>query len=276
MITTQQKQFFDEQGYLICKELFSQDEIHQYLHHYMEMHHIERARAVEGITNPGDPLVQFPRLMMMHRKDALSLKWLLDIRIAQTLTSLLGSEPYAVQTMMYFKPPQARGQALHQDQYYLRVNPGTCIAAWMALDRCDEENGCLKVVPGSQNWPLLCTTKADTQQSFTDVTVPIPQGTPVVPVILDPGDVLFFNGQVVHGSGPNFSKDRFRRSLIGHYIAGDAREVWKWYRPALRMDGSEVDLDLSQNGGTCGTWVDMEGNPVIEISGDEALATRRE
>jgi ectoine hydroxylase-related dioxygenase (phytanoyl-CoA dioxygenase family) len=178
--------------------------------------------------------------------------------------------------MIYFKPPHARGQALHQDQYYLRVQPGTCIAAWMALDPCDDENGCLRVVPGSQNWPLLCTVKADTTQSFTDVTVNLPEDTEAVPMVMEPGDVLFFNGQVVHGSGPNHSESRFRRSLIGHYIAGDAREVWKWYHPALRMDGSVVELDVSENGGTCGVWVDQDGQPVIEMSGYEGLSTRTE
>ena len=40
---------------------------------------------------------------------------------------LLGREPYAAQTMFYFKPPGARGQALHQDQTPLRVQPGTCL-----------------------------------------------------------------------------------------------------------------------------------------------------
>lgn len=213
---------------------------------------------------------------MPHRWDQPSLRWLLDQRIAQALQELLGLEAYAVQSMIYFKPPQARGQALHQDQYYLRVQPGTCIAAWMALDRCDEENGSLSVVPGSQNWPLLCTTKADTNQSFTDITVPIPEGTAVVPMILEPGDVLFFNGQVVHGSGPNVSQDRFRRSMIGHYVAGDAKEIWKWYHPALRMDGTEIGLEVSQRGGTCGSWVDQEGQPIIETVGYEALATRSE
>ena len=83
-------------------------------------------------------------------------------------------EPVAVQSMFYFKPPGARGQALHQDNFYLRVKPGTCMAAWLPLDDCDEDNGCLQVVPGSQNWSVLCTVPADTTQSFTDVTVPLP------------------------------------------------------------------------------------------------------
>jgi len=215
-------------------------------------------------------------MIHMHRWDTVSLNWMLDPRIAEALTSLMGAEPYAVQTMIYFKPPKARGQALHQDQYYLRVQPGTSIAAWLALDPCDEENGCLKVVPGSQTWPLLCTTKADITQSFTDVTVPIPPGTPVDSVLMDPGDVLFFNGQVVHCSGPNRSTNRFRRSLIGHYIAGEAQKVAEFYHPALRMDGSVIKLETSQDGGSCGIWVDEAGQRVIEMVGIEGLAGRTE
>jgi len=177
----------------------------------------------------------------------------------------LDAEPYAVQTMLYFKPPGARGQALHQDQYYLRVQPGTCMAAWMALDRCDEENGCMQVVPGSHLFPLLCTIEADTQQSFTDVTVPIPEGMPVAPVLMEAGDVFFFNGQLIHGSFPNQSQDRFRRSLIGHYIVGEAEKVSQYYHPVMRMDGSPVELGVSEQGSTCGVWVEENGEPVVEM-----------
>jgi phytanoyl-CoA hydroxylase len=278
MITLEQKKQFDEQGYLVLRGLFSADEVKAFTDHYM-------ALRQEG-TKPGDfsgvdlsssdPLKKFPRMIHMHRWDSISLKWMLDQRIGAALTGLMGTEPYAVQTMLYFKPPKARGQAVHQDQYYLRVQPGTCIAAWMALDPCDEENGCLQVVPGSQNWPLLCTIKADTSQSFTDVTVPLPAGTPVQPVVMAPGDVLFFNGQLVHGSGPNRSADRFRRTLIGHYIAGEASQVAEFYHPALRMDGSVIDLEVGQAGSACGIWVEEDGKPVIKIAEVEALSGRSE
>lgn len=278
MITAKQKQDFDQQGYLIYRGLFHPEEVERLTNHYMDLrmqgNHPGDAYQID--LNSSDPLKIYPRMLMMHHWDATSLNWLLDRRIADILAALLNQEAFAVQTMIYYKPPKARGQALHQDQYYLRVQPGTCIAAWMALDPCDEENGCLRVVPGSQNWPLLCTVKADTTQSFTDITVPVPEGSEVVPMVMHPGDVLFFNGQVVHGSGPNISTNRFRRSLIGHYIAGDAREVWKWYHPVLRMDGSAVDLNVSSSGGTCGIWVDQEGQPVLELSGFEDLAAKTE
>ncbi|MGE5224629.1 MAG: phytanoyl-CoA dioxygenase family protein [Omnitrophica WOR_2 bacterium] len=278
MVTGEQKQFFDTNGYLILRRLFSSSEVEQLTDHYMELRHQGSHPGDSSGVDFGsqDPLKKYPRMIHMHRWDAISLDWMLDRRITSALTALMGREPYAVQTMLYFKPPQARGQAFHQDQYYLRVQPGTCIAAWMALDRCDEENGCLQVVSGSQDWPLLCTVKADISQSFTDITVPIPDGSPIKSMVLDPGDVLFFNGQLVHGSLPNRSTGRFRRSLIGHYIAGEAQKVAEYYHPALRMDGSVIELEESQGGGQCGVWVNRDGSSVVELTGSEGLAGRTE
>ncbi|MBX3051565.1 MAG: phytanoyl-CoA dioxygenase family protein [Caldilineaceae bacterium] len=258
---------FQESGYVVARGLFSQEEAESYGEHFMQM----RASG----TYPGDfagvdltssdPLKRYPRMIHMHRWDDVSLAWMLDARLNEWMTGLLGSAPYAVQTMLYFKPAGGRGQALHQDQYYLKVQPGTCIAAWMALDDCDIENGCLQVVPGTQNLPILCTVQADTTQSFTDVTVPIPDGMQAEPVLMKAGDVLFFNGQLVHGSFPNTSQGRFRRSLIGHYIVGEAQEVAKFYHPVLRMDGTPVELGVSEGGSECGVWVEEEGTPAVKM-----------
>jgi phytanoyl-CoA hydroxylase len=269
MIDDRAKRSFEERGYVVARGLFDPEETACLRDHFTRL---REASAYPGDVvgvEPGsdDPLKKYPRMIHMHRWDAVALDWLLEPRLAHSLTCLLGgTEPFAVQTMLYFKPPGARGQAVHQDQYYLRVKPGTCIAAWMALDPCDEENGCLEVVPGSHDWPVLCTIGADTNESFTDITVPLPDDAELVPVLMDPGDVLFFNGSLVHGSKANRSA-RFRRSLVGHYIEGDARECALWYYPALRLDGSTVELHRSVGGGPCGEWVDRDGRPVIELTG---------
>lgn len=282
MMTEAQIRAYQEQGYLVMQGLFTTDEIAFFKAHYEAMRlqenaemlanvQVEAASAVaDAAANAvadavADPLAIYPRIMQPHRRDETSLQWLIDERLNEVMTALLGEEPFAVQTMFYFKPPGARGQALHQDQYYLRVQPGTCMAAWMAVDDCDEENGCLRVVPGSHIWPLLCLTEADTTQSFTDVTVPLPEGTEAVPVPMRGGDVLFFNGQIVHGSLPNRSQGRFRRALIGHYIVGEARQVYKWYHPVLHMNGRPVEMGVSEVGGTCGVWVDELGENELEL-----------
>ncbi len=285
MLTARQIEQYREDGFFIARGLFAPDEVILLRAHYMALRTgqehpgdyagvpVERIMGDSAKTGDllfedrPDPLKQYPRMIHMHRWDEISLRWLLDERLRDHLVALLGREPYAVQTMLYFKPPGARGQALHQDQYYLKVQPGTSMAAWLALDDCDEANGCMQMVKGSQNWDVLCTIPADTTQSFTDVTVPLPPGVKPTPAIMKAGDVLFFNGQIVHGSYQNTTTDRFRRSLIGHYIVGEAEKVAQFYHPALRLDGSVVDLGTSEGGGSCGIWVERDGRRVIELHG---------
>ncbi len=263
---------FAAQGYTVARGLFSADEVARLRDHYAQMNR-EKREVVDNVVDSDDPLHKHPRIMMPHRWDETSLQWMIDERLNEWLTNILGREPYAVQTMFYFKPPGARGQALHQDQFYLRVDPGTCVAAWMAVDRCDEENGCLRIVPGTHDIPVLCTVDADTDVSFVNDTVELPPGFEPIPLVMDPGDVLFFNGQLVHGSYPNSTADRFRCALIGHYIVGEAEAVAKWYHPVLRMDGTEVEIGVSEQGGPCGVWVDRDGEPMAVLEGVE---TRQE
>ena len=257
---------FKTQGYTLVPSLFSEKEVSFYRDHYMTL---RQAGKYEGdFSGSGqdddDPLKKFPRMIHMHRWDTASLEWLTDARLDRCMTAFLGASPFAVQTMLYFKPPGSRGQALHQDNFYLQVQPGTCCAAWMALDDCDEENGCLQIVPGTHATPELCPEPANLEESFTDVTVPLAEGMRPTPVRMKAGDVLFFNGQLVHGSFPNSSQNRFRRALIGHYVMAEASKVAEFYHPVLRMDSTEVELGVSERGSECGVWVDHNGKPRVE------------
>ena len=279
MTTAEHVTFYQNNGYVVVPGLFSPAEIDRYREHYMELRRYPREGDTAGVqTNiTKDTNTQYPRMIHMHRWDDVSLQWLTDPRLNVIMTALLGREPYAVQTMLYYKPPGARGQALHQDQFYLKVQPGTCMAAWLALDDCDEANGCIQVVPGSHTWDVLCTQPADTTVSFTDITVPLPPGVSSVPVLMKAGDCLFFNGSVVHGSLANTTTDRFRRALIGHYIDGAAEMVGQYYQPVLRMNGEPLPgLAISEGGGACGVWVEKDGTPIMEQVGLESVRRKHE
>lgn len=205
-----------------------------------------------------DPLARHPRLLQVHRHSdqpigPMARRWLLHPRIESVVSALFGEPAFAAQSMVYFKPPGARGQALHQDNFYLSVMPGTCIAAWMALDRADAANGGLAVVPGSHRLDLICPEAADLAQSFVAERTPVPAGLAPVQLELDPGDVLFFNGQTIHGSTPNSTADRWRRSLICHYLPRSSTAINRWYLPLLDFSGGEHRIATSAAGGPCGS-----------------------
>lgn len=249
---------FQQQGYLIVRSLLTMDEVDQLNHHFQRMHDNPPPEYTPKTAEEAnhDPLLMYPRVMQPHRFDQLSKHYLLDARLWAVLRQLLGEEPIAAQSMYYFKPPQARGQALHQDNFYLHVKPGTCLAAWVALDDCDEENGGLQVVPNTQNLEVACPEQADRDLSFFEDYVPPPEGAQPVLATMQAGDVLFFNGNVIHGSLPNRSQTRWRRSFICHYMADSDREIAKSYHPLINADGEEVDRDLASGGGPCGTPIE--------------------
>jgi phytanoyl-CoA hydroxylase len=259
----------EQHGYAMVAGLFSSEEVSRYRDHVLKL---RRAGSYPGdfvgATNTdGDPNARYPRMYHAERWDDLTRQWLLDERLHRCMTTLLGQEVLGAQTMIYFKPPGGRGTALHQDQYYLRVQPGTCIAAWIALERSDEENGCMQVVPCTHNIPLLCLVEADHTTSNVAVTVPIPDDVEVKNIVMEPGDALFFAGQLVHGSLPNTSQDRFRVSLACHYVTANAEKVSQVDRPLYRFDGTLIDVDANETGGHCGVWVDEGDQRRIEMSG---------
>ena len=74
-----------------------------------------------------------------------------------------------------------------------------------------------------------------------------------VPIPVKRGETMFFSGNLIHGSGPNRTKDRWRRTFIGHYIDGASEEVARFYHPVLNMKGEVAgNLRIPEGGGPCG------------------------
>ena len=143
---------FEHDGFLAVRGLFDPSEIDAIRATFMDtakhgpvpgLSDVPKAR--EGApANSSDPLAFYPRMMHPHKHPdkpvgPLAMRYMRDARLRPILAELLGEEPLACQSMFYFKPPGARGQDLHQDNFYLRVKPGTCMAAWLAIDDADEE-----------------------------------------------------------------------------------------------------------------------------------------
>lgn len=220
------KAFYRENGYYVAREVFTGRETEEMVQHFMEMRKEgPKPGDYGGDAGKGeaDPLNKFPRFINMHRWDPKTDAWQKDARLTKPAKELIGDDLVLCQTMLYFKPPGSRGQSPHQDHQYIRKYP--LIGAWMALDRCDEENGRMVTVPGSNKLGILPVKPADMEISFTTGGTVMPQGAREVGIDMEPGDVLYFDGFTIHGSYHNRTLDRFRRSFIVHYFAAHTKEL---------------------------------------------------
>ncbi|MGO4547810.1 phytanoyl-CoA dioxygenase family protein [Paenibacillus sp. 2TAB23] len=258
-LNEEQREQFRTEGYIIVKGLFTEEDVRVIEDRFEAISH----QTIPGLFEPDlsenadDPLKRYPRVMHPHRFDEVAKQYMLHQPVMNVLGELYGEEALAAQSMFYYKPPGSRGQALHQDNFYLQVEPGNCIAAWTAIDAATEENGGLLVVPKTSEHEISCPELADSSESFTTHYVKPPKEHKAMPVIMDKGDVLFFNGNLIHGSYRNKTKDQFRRAFICHYANASATHISNHYRPLLRQDGTPVDLEINPNGGPCGAEFDM-------------------
>lgn len=258
-VTDEQMKSFREKGYCVIDGLYSGQELDA-----IERFFEEWKDSPDGTFDSGGTKVRLGevdsskfqvRAMHPHRRHKQVADWFTQPRVASVLEVLLGKPALGVQTMYYFKPPGASGQGMHQDNFYLLSKPTTCIAAWTPIDGADEENGCLLVTPGSQNRDILCTGSEG--ESWTvkpdGVIGHFPKGQKPVAVPVSRGQTMFFGGNLIHGSGPNKSKTRWRRTFIGHYVDEATESISRFYHPILNMRGEVVSHVVEHaGGGPCG------------------------
>jgi phytanoyl-CoA hydroxylase len=254
-LTQQELSDWDANGFHVARGLFSGAEVAAVRDRFSELG--RAGKPIEGHWAPradsDDILGRYPRVMQPHEIDPANMELFLDPRVHAILQELMAEDVIGCQTMFYFKPPSARGQAFHQDNYYLLVQPYTCIAAWLAVDRSWADNGGLQVCPGTHRLDLECPDHADLSESFVDDFVAPPTGHDPIKLDLAPGDMLFFTGSVIHGSGSNATENQWRRSFISHYMPVSATHIGGWYLAHMYdFDGRAVTRSSSEWGGPCG------------------------
>ncbi|MBI2191224.1 MAG: phytanoyl-CoA dioxygenase family protein [Planctomycetes bacterium] len=241
---------YQRQGFLVVRSLVSSAEVEGLTRHAMDL--LYGRIAVPGVEPPPsgateDQLLQrFSRVHMLHRNDEKSERFLLEPRILDVLEVLIGPDVLALQTMLFYNSPGRGGQGWHQDSFYITTYPDSLIGAWLALDRADEETGCLWIAPGSNHEPIY--PSPDPQSGFvhsdgafgdlhsvqnvshledaTNTLAPVARRYRWMPVVVDPGDVIFFHPHLLHRSWPNRSPDRWRRAFVSHYC--NARSWVPW------------------------------------------------
>ena len=147
--------------------------------------------------------------------------------MAAVLSRLIGPDVKCMQSMLFIKPPGFQGQGWHQDEIYIPTRDRSLTGGWIALDDATEENGCLWVLPGSNKGILYELRSHENPDEFDGTGESYgfdPSGE--IPVEAKTGDVVFFNGYLLHRSFKNRSSS-YRRVLVNHYMNAWSLLPWR-------------------------------------------------
>ena len=233
-LTLGQKEHYNQKGYVILRELFSQTECDDFVGYMMDLH--AGRRKLDGFTlRQAD---EWGRTHTQHAYDPIAMEWLIDVRLRQPLYDCLGEDADGIQTMYFWKGSEQRR---HQDQFYLP----RCISAWIALQDISIENGTIYVQPSSHKNRLI--TRHDFEETgdfhgmdYNDAVDLLfeENNLPEIEVEASPGDVVFFHGVLIHRGGPILNRESFRHVLANHYIP-HGLTGWDLGWPRYSFDGEK-------------------------------------
>nr|XP_022910915.1 phytanoyl-CoA dioxygenase, peroxisomal-like [Onthophagus taurus] len=227
-ITDHQRQFYEDNGYLIIRKLVNENLIDLCLERFLDI--------ANGRVKPDPKMIPMKDIQlkklgktgeMMYYKlndilyDDIFYKYASNKNILNIVSSIIGPTVTACHSMIINKPPHADSDSsrhpMHQDMHYFSFGPANkIVAVWTAMERIDARNGCLFGVPGSHKGKLYPHSYPDNVKNPAFHGVYNVGNVETVNFVMEKGDTIFFHPILLHGSGPNYTKG-FRRALSVHY-----------------------------------------------------------
>jgi ectoine hydroxylase-related dioxygenase (phytanoyl-CoA dioxygenase family) len=213
-LTADQQSFFRDQGYLIgLPPICTAAEMAE---------HNRNLAQIMTLLRPGESAKD---IREWHETS----RWLYDIcmnaRILDLVEGILGPDFYMWASNFFIKEPRtAQTVGWHQDAYYWPMSPHNSVTAWLAFTDADEDNGAMKIVPGSHAAGILQHERSTRTDSV--LTLELESGSfradAAVSMKLRPGQISLHDDRAVHGSPANPS-DRRRAGLTIRYSGTNVR-----------------------------------------------------
>ncbi len=146
-------------------------------------------------------------------------RWLFDIcmnpKVHDLVEGVLGPNFFLWASSFFVKEPRTMETVgWHQDAYYWPMSPHNSVTVWLAFTDVDEENGAMKIVPGSHKAGIMKHQRSTATNSI--LTLELERGSfrddAAVSMCLKAGEVSLHDDAAVHGSPANPS-DRRRVGL---------------------------------------------------------------
>ena len=203
------REHYDRHGYAIARDAIDTglaEEMVAHVHWLRERHPDVRPEQFHHHMLVDDPFV--------HRLVG-------DDRLVDIAAEFVGQD-VALFAAHYIAKIPGTGQAVHwhQDGYYWPLEPMEVTTLWVAGTDSSVDNGCMRVIPGTQDAQLEKEVVGlDTERFVLGVGLDAERvdEASAVDIELQPGDVSVHNPNIVHGSNANTS-DRWRVGLTLRYI----------------------------------------------------------
>ncbi|HUR10043.1 MAG TPA: phytanoyl-CoA dioxygenase family protein [Flavitalea sp.] len=152
--------------------------------------------------------------------------------LKKVLSFILDKDVVPFQTINFIKGSEQRA---HSDSIHMTTYPlGYLIAAWIALEDVDADNGPLFYYPGSHKLPYMMNESFNEGENFLRVgkkdyrdyedmiELQIGElGLKKVELHVKKGDVFVWHANLLHGGSPILDTNRTRKSMVIHYFAKD-------------------------------------------------------
>lgn len=215
-----EKQFFDQHGFVIVRQLLShqdlaelKDNLDRYIREVVP--HLPDAAAFYQDRSRPETLKQMQHMGVdpYFREYVHHPKW-------KALAEAMLGEPATVDQPEWFNKPPGTHHVTppHQDNYYFCLQPAHVLTMWLALDPVDAENGCLRYVAGSHQRGFRQHARSQIlgfSQGINDFSTD--DFNREMAAIMQPGDVVVHHGMTIHRADANLSQARHRRSFAMVY-----------------------------------------------------------
>jgi phytanoyl-CoA hydroxylase len=230
-ITDDNISFYASYGYLIARGLLSKNEISELKKETAAIFRGERG-YIDGMlpVNADEPdsevLKKYVAIHFPHKISTVIYNFLFHEKIVDVLTKIISPNMKCMQSMLFVKGPGKAGQAWHQDEYYIPTRDKSLVGAWVAIDDATVENGCLWIVPGRPGYMMPRVKNESREYADVDTIDVSPYKDQMIPVEVNSGSVVFFNGYTLHSSLRNKTTQNFRTALVNHYMSAESMLPW--------------------------------------------------
>jgi len=213
---------FDTDGFTVLRSVFTSadvENIHQRIRRYVDEVVPTLPKEEVFYEVKGDPKT-LKQLSRIDQRDPFFRELFNSEKLRGLARSLL-HEDVVGNSMQWLNKPPGAGQESppHQDGYYFRIEPNEALTFWIALDSANEENACLRYVPGSHKRGVLPHERSQTLGfSQTVAGYGDAERAAEIAIHAKPGDLIAHHSLTIHRADPNPST-RPRRAVTAVYFS---------------------------------------------------------